>query len=80
MAVIVTLFEEAGLTVWEKKPKTMLLQTPDQITLAPPLVIKAAGQKHKQTTPLLYLGGIIHENADLSLELDRRIRLLRACI
>ncbi|MEP5351923.1 MAG: reverse transcriptase domain-containing protein, partial [Luteolibacter sp.] len=68
MTVIVTVFEAAGLTVSEKKTETMLLQTPDQKTLAPPLVIEAAGQRYKQTAQFLYLGGIIHENADLSLE------------
>ena len=80
MIVIVTVFEAAGLTVSEKKTETMLLRTPDQTTLAPPLVIEAAGQRYKQTTQFLYLGGIIHENADLSLEIDRRIRLMRACL
>ena len=55
----------------------MLLQTPDQTTLSPPLVIEAAGQRYKQTAQLLYLGGIVHEIADLSLEIDRRIRLVR---
>ena len=79
MTVIVTVFEAAGLTVSEKKTETMVLQTPDQTTLAPPLVIEAAGQRCKQTTQFLYLGGIIHENADLSLEIGRRIRLMRAC-
>ena len=78
IAVIVTVFEAAGLTVSEKKTETMFLQTPDQTTLAPPLVIEAAGQRYKQTTQFLHLGGIIHENADLSLEIDPRIRLMRA--
>ena len=45
MTVIVTGFGAAGLTVWEKKTDTVLLQTPDQTTLAQPLVIEAAGQK-----------------------------------
>ena len=57
----------------------MLLRTLDQTTLALPLVIEAVGQRYKQTAQLLYLGGIVHENADPSLEIDRRIRLMRAC-
>ena len=77
MTVIVTVFEAAGLTVSGKKTETMLLQSPDQTTLAPPLVIEAAGQRYKQTTQLLYPGGIIYENVDFSLEIDRRIRLMR---
>ena len=37
MAVIAAVFEAAGLTVSEKKTETILLQTPDQTTLTPPL-------------------------------------------
>ena len=58
----------------------MLLRTPDQTTLAPPLVVEEAGQRYKQTAQFLDLGGIIHENADLSLEIDRRISFMRACL
>ena len=39
----------SGLTVSEKKTKTILLRTPDQTTLDPPRVIEAAGQRYKQT-------------------------------
>ena len=31
-------------------------------------------------TQFSYLGGIIHESADLSLEIERRIRLVWACL
>ena len=79
MAVIVTVFEAAGLTGSEKKTEAMLLRTRDQTPTAPSLVIEAAGQRYIQTTQLLYLGGIIHENADLWLETERRIRLMWAC-
>lgn len=75
--VIVTVFQAArGLTVWENKTENMLLRTPEQTPLPPPLVIEAAGQGHTQTARLLYLGGIIRENVDLSLEIDRRISLI----
>ena len=80
MKVSVTVFEVAGLTVSEKKTETTLLRTPDQTTLAPPLVIEAAGDRYKQHTVLIPTCGIIHENADLSLEIDRRIRLMRECL
>ena len=79
MAVIVTVFETAGLTVSENKTETMLLRTRDQTSTAPSLVIEAAGQRYRQTTQFLHLGGIIHENADLCLEIERRIRLMWAC-
>ena len=80
MTVIVTVFGAARLTVSEKKTEAMPLQTPDQTTLAPPLVIEAAGQRYTQTAQLFYLGGIFHENADLSLEIDGRVRLMRASL
>ena len=37
-----------------------------------------AAQRYRQTTQFLSLGGIIHENADLWLEIERRIRLMWA--
>ena len=57
----------------------MLLRMPSQTSLAPPLVIEAAGQRHRQTNQFLYLGGVIHESADLSFEIERRILLMWAC-
>ena len=51
----------------------MLLRTPNQT----PLVI-AAG-RYKQTAQLL-LSGVIDESADLSLEMDQWVRLMRACL
>ena len=79
MTVIVTVFEAAGLTVSERKTENMLLRTPGQTSLAPPLVIEAAGQRYRQTNQFLYLGGVIHESADHSFEVERRIRLMWAC-
>ena len=79
MTIIVTVFRTARLTVSEKKTKTLLLQTPDQASLTPPLVIEAAGQRYRQKTQFLYLGGVMHESADLPRETDRRTRLMRAC-
>ena len=57
----------------------MLLRTRDQTPSAPSPVIEAAGQRYGQTTQFLYLGGFIHEIADLWLEIERRIRLMWAC-
>ena len=50
MTVIVTVFEAVGLTVSEIKTETMLPRTPDQAPRTSPLVIEAAGQRHRQTT------------------------------
>ena len=76
MTVVVTAFEKAGLTVSERKTEAMLIRTPGQTSLAPPLVIEASGQRCRQTNQFLYLGGVIHESADLSFEIKRRIRLM----
>ena len=77
--VIVTVFEAAGLTVSEKNNKTMLLETQDLASRAPPFDIEAAGQMYEQTTKFLYLSGVIHEDADLVVETKRRARLVGAC-
>ena len=53
MTVIVTVFETAGLTVAKRKTETMLLRTPGQTSLAPPLVVEAAGQRYRQTNQFL---------------------------
>ena len=45
MAVIVTVFEAAGLTVSERKTESMLLRTPGQAPRTSSLVIEAAGQR-----------------------------------
>ena len=52
----------------------MLPRAPHQATLDSPLGVEAAGQRYHQTAQLLYLGGIILENADLWLKIDRRVR------
>ena len=79
--VIATVFETRGLTVSEKKTEMMLVRTGDQAYPASPLVkIRAAGRRYGQATQFLYLGGIIHQDADLSVEIERRIRLMWALL
>ena len=58
----------------------MLSRSTDRVSLAPPLAIKAAGQWYRQTTQFLPLGGVIHESADVAFEIDRRMRLMCACL
>ena len=36
--------------------------------------VEAAGQVHNQTNEFIYLGGKNNHNADMSIEVDRRIR------
>ena len=37
-------------------------------------IVERAGQMHNQTDEFVYLGGKVNHNADLSIEVDRRIR------
>ena len=66
MTVNATVFKAARRTFSDKRKETKLLQIPGQSTFAPQLVIEPAGQRYKQTDQLFYLGGSIHEHADLS--------------
>ena len=75
MTVIVTVFEAEGLTVSEKKTETMLLRTPDQAPRTSPLVIEAAGQRYRQTTQFLHLGGLVDASANIMPEIKQRVRL-----
>ena len=36
--------------------------------------VEAAGQVYSQTNEFVYLGGNVHYNADLSIEVGRRVR------
>ena len=45
MTVIVAVFDAAGLTVSETKTEAMLVRTPDQTSLAPPL------SRHRSSRP-----------------------------
>ena len=80
MTVIVTVFEAAGLRVSENKTETMLLlRTPDQAPQTSPLLIEAAGQRYRQTTPFLHLGGPVDANVDITSDIKRRARHAWAC-
>ena len=79
MAVIVTVFEAAGLTVSERKDETMLLRTLDQASRTSPLVIEAAGQRYRHAAQFLYVSGLVDASAGIMPEIKRRVRLARAC-
>ena len=74
MTAIDTVFEAADLTVSEKKTATMLMRTPDQAPRTPPLIIAAAGQRYRQTTQFLYLGGLVDARPDIMPDINRRVR------
>ena len=79
MAIIVTVFEAAGLTVFEKKTETMLLRAADQAPQTSPLVIEAAGPRYGQATQCIYVGGLFNTSADVMPEMKRRVRLAWGC-
>ena len=66
MGVIVVACQEFGLTVSEKKTEVMHLWSHPH-TASNALRIEAAGQRYKQTTEFVYLGGVISESADLDI-------------
>ena len=70
MTVFVAVIGPAGLTVSEKNTETMLLRTPAHTTPASPLVGKAAGDSFKHTAFIFPLGGLLHDNVDITLEAD----------
>ena len=72
MDVIVVACQDFGLTVSEKKTEAMHLWSHPN-TASKALRIEAAGQRYKQKTDFVYLGGAISESADLDTEIKRRI-------
>ena len=83
--IIVEVFGEFGLTVSEKKTKTLLMRAPEKQPKKggpppPPLVIEAAGQKYAQTAQFRYLGGLVNEDGELTQEINHRSRAAWACI
>ena len=72
MGVRVVACQEFGQTVSEKKTEAMHLWSHSH-TMSNALRIEAAGQRYKQTTEFVYLGGAISESADLDIEIKRRI-------
>ena len=87
MTVIVEVFDVFGLTVSEKKTKTVQMGAPEKAqqqaeTRTPPLPaleIAAAGQTYNQAHQFVYLGGLITEDADLTQDINRRIKIAWGC-
>lgn len=70
MAVVAAVFAASGLTSSKMFTETVIFRAPALTTLAPPLVVESVRQKNRETTRLLYMGGMIHESADVSLEIE----------
>ena len=74
MDMIVTVCAAFGLTVSEAKTEIMCFRTRGMSDAASTFSVEAAGQVYKQTHDFVYLGGNVNHHADLSIEIDRRIR------
>ena len=72
MDVLVVACHEYGLTVLVKETKTMHFWF-DPSTASNALQIEVVGQRHKQTTKFVYVGGAINESANLNIEIERCI-------
>ena len=74
MEVIMVVCAAFGLTVLEAKTEIMCLRAKRMPELTATFSVEAAGQVYNQTNEFVYLGGNVNHNADLSVEVDRRIR------
>ena len=74
MGVLVVVCTAFGLTVSEAKTEIMCLSAKGVPESTATFSVEAAGQVYNQTNEFVYLGGNVNHNADLSIEVDRRIR------
>ena len=74
MGVIVVVYAAFGLTVSEVKTEIMRLRTKGMPESTAIFSVEAAGQVYNQTNEFIYPGRNVNHNADLSIEVDRRIR------
>ena len=74
MEVIVAVCAAFGLTVSEAKTEIMCLRTMGMPESTATFSVEAAGQVYNQTNEFVYLERNVNHNADLSIEVNRRIR------
>ena len=79
MKVIVVVCAVFGLTVSEAKTEIMCLRAKGIPESTATFSVEAAGQVYNQTNEFVYLGRNVYHNADLSIEVDRRIRNAWCC-
>ena len=72
--MIVVVGAAFGLAVSEAKTEIMCLRGKRAPESTATFSVEAAGQVYNQTNEFVYLGGNVNQNADLSIEIDRRIR------
>ena len=74
MGVIVVVCVAFGLTVSEAKTEIMCLLAKGMPESTATFSVEAVGLVYNQTNEFVYLGGNVNQNADLSIEVDRRVR------
>ena len=74
MGVIVVVCTVFGLTVLEAKTEIVCLRAKGMLESTATSSVEVAGQVYNQTNEFVYLGGNVSHNADLSIDVDRRIR------
>ena len=74
VGVIVVVCVAFALTISEASTEIMCLLTKGMPESTAIFNVEAAGQVCNQTNELVYLGGNVNHNDDLSIEVDRRIR------
>ena len=74
MGVIVVVCAAFGLTVSEAKTETMCLRAKGMPESTVTFSVEATDQVYNQTNEFVYSGGNVNQNADLSIEVDRRVR------
>ena len=74
MGVIVVVCAAFGLIVSDAKTEVMYLRTKGVPESTATFSVEAAGQEYNQTNELVYLRGNFNHKADLSIEVNRRIR------
>ena len=74
MGVVVVVCAAFSLAISEAKTEIMCLRAKGVPKSTATFSVEATGQVNNQTNEFVYLGGNINHNADLSIEVDRRIR------
>ena len=74
MGVIVVVCVAFGLAISEAMTEIMCLRAKRIPESSAIFSVEAAGQVYNQTNEFVYLGGNVNHNADLSIEVDRRMR------
>ena len=76
IGVIVVVCLAFGVTVSEAKIEIMCLRSKGMPESTAIFSVEAAGEVYNQTNKIVYLERNVNHNADLSIEVDRRIRII----